>query len=418
MSITIHSRSSSYPPRHSHTHHSAPANMAAHRSSRRSRGPHAPKITIKKEAPSSPELPSSRHRPPRLNFSGNTTLNTSGALTARPSAPLTSKDSAGLGMHEVGLACLSPGFHTQDPTMREQLQRSIEMRDRQRQIIEQRQKKGGNDGEGLRQDANPFRNGMKTPTTSRRKGPPPGLSIAPPSHNQFANERVIQSAPLNQSFTGLRNGLHPPSRQVANQPSNLSHTSHIHHVPATQTNNRLPPIASVFPGEPLGEPRNVYNNSPGHSSHSNIQPPLPSPGFPHQNSQAPTSGRPREYKSAEEAVQSMSGGREDLLPRIVHYGGHQPPTPPSPMPPKSAHPMMQHSMHHGLGMSGMDLHRSGSGRRRGRDEYERDMGTPPLGRQEAKRGPFGEPRDTPEENRRKKEEFISLCARAWDLFHS
>ncbi|RJE16647.1 n-acetylglucosamine-6-phosphate deacetylase, partial [Aspergillus sclerotialis] len=23
-------------------------------------------------------------------------------------------------------------------------------------------------------------------------------------------------------------------------------------------------------------------------------------------------------------------GREDLLPKIVHYGGHQPPTPPSP----------------------------------------------------------------------------------------
>jgi hypothetical protein len=75
---------------------------------------------------------------------------------------------------------------------------------------------------------------------------------------------------------------------------------------------------------------------------------------------------------------------------------------------------------HGLGMSlsGMDLHRSGSGRRRGRDEYERDMGTPPLGRQETKRGPFGEPRDSPETQLKKKEEFISLCARAWDLFHS
>lgn len=47
------------------------------------------------------------------------------------------------------------------------------------------------------------------------------------------------------------------------------------------------------------------------------------------------------------------------------------------------------------------------------------MGTPPLGRQEARRGgPFGEGRDSPETQRKKKDEFISLCARAWDLFHS
>ncbi|OCK79415.1 hypothetical protein K432DRAFT_354952 [Lepidopterella palustris CBS 459.81] len=419
MSITIHSCSScSYPPTTSHR--AVRPNMTTYKSTRRSRTPHGPKIIVKKEPPSSPEIPTSRHRPRKLDLSGNTTLNTSGALTARPSAPLTSKDSATI--QDVGLACLSPGFHTQDPTMREQLQRSIDVRDRQRQIIEARQKhqgKGPHDnGDLSRQaDVNPFRNGMKTPNTSRRKGPPPGLSIAPPSHQQFANERVIQSAPLNQSFTGLRNNLNIISRQVANQPSNLSQTSHIHHVPATQTNNRLPPISDVFPGEPLGAPRNLYNNSPpGTSSHSNQQPPLPSPGFAPHHQQPPTSGRPREYKSAEEAVQSLSGGREDLLPRIVHYGGHQPPTPPSPMPKSSSNP--NPSMQN-LGPAGMDLHRSGSSRRRGRDEYERDMGTPPLGRQEARRGgPFGEGRDSPETQRKKKDEFISLCARAWDLFHS
>jgi hypothetical protein len=37
-----------------------------------------------------------------------------------------------------------------------------------------------------------------------------------------------------------------------------------------------------------------------------------------------------QYTSPGEAVQSLSGGREDLLPRLVHYGGHQLPTPPEP----------------------------------------------------------------------------------------
>lgn len=324
---------------------------------------------------------------------------------------MTAKDSATL--QEVGLACLSPGFHTNDPSMREQLHKSMDVRERQRQIIEARQKqgKGGlpDDDAARHADMSPLGRPMKTPSTSRRKGPPPGLSIAPPSHAQFANERVIQSAPINQSFTGLRSNM-PSSRQLANGPSNLSQTSHIHHVPAQQTNNRLPPISDVFP-EPLGTARNHYNNSPGHSSHSNQQPPLPSPGFPphHQQQAPPQTSRPREYKSAEEAVQSLSGGREDLLPRIVHYGGHQPPTPPSPMPNKTSSQAYPPNA---------DLHRSGSGRRRGRDEYERDMGTPPLGRQQARPGPFGENRDSPETQRKKKEEFIALCARAWDLFHS
>jgi hypothetical protein len=33
-------------------------------------------------------------------------------------------------------------------------------------------------------------------------------------------------------------------------------------------------------------------------------------------------------------------------------------------------------------------------------------------------GPFGEGRDSPETIEAKKEEFLGLCARAWDLFHS
>ncbi|KAJ4289793.1 hypothetical protein N0V90_011124 [Kalmusia sp. IMI 367209] len=322
-------------------------------SSSRSRGP-APKIVVKKE-PSSPDMPNSRHRPRRLDLSSSHIVHSSGALTARPSGLSTGKD-----LHD----------------------RSMDVRERQRQIIEARQKHGGKGGppdeESRQQDMSPFGRPLKTPNTSRRKGPPPGLTIAPPSHVQFANERVIQSAPINQSFTGLRNNL-PPSRQLANGPSNLSQTSHIHHVPAQQTSNRLPPIADVFP-EPLGTARHLYTNSPGTSSHSNQQPPLPSPGFPPpQHQQGPQTSRPREYKSAEEAVQTLSGGREELLPRIVHYGGHQPPTPPSPMPNKNASQAYPTSA---------DLHRSGSSRRRGRDEYERDMGTPPLGRQQARSGTF------------------------------
>jgi hypothetical protein len=336
-----------------------------------------------------------------------------GALSARPSAPLTSRESAGLALHDVGLACLSPGFNTQDPSMREQLERSMSVREQQRKIIEARSKGGKPLGEADTPRHGPesssFRSSARTPGTSRRKGPPPGLSIAPPSHEQFANERVIQSAPLHMSFP--RHPM-PLSRQVLNQPSNLGQASHIHHVPANQTNNKLPPIADVFPGELqhglASSSRNSLYHSPGNSSHSNVQPPLPSPSYPPPPHTAsfphPSSSRPREFKSAEEAVQSMVGGREELLPRIVHYGGHQPPTPPSPK-------------NIGLGVS-----HNGSSRRRDRDEYERDAGSPPLGRgpqpQQQRKGPFGENRDSPETNRQKKEEFIQLCARAWDLFHS
>lgn len=246
--------------------------------------------------------------------------------------------------------------------------------------------------------------GMKTPATSRRKAPP-GLSIVAPSHEQFANERVIQSAPLNQTFTG-RHQPHPLTRHIQNQPSNLSNTSHIHHVPANQTSNRLPPITDVFASEGLGQHREASRagfhttNSASNSSHSNSRPAFPSPSFP-SNIQQPRSARPREYRSAEEAQVDLAGGRADLLPRIVHYGGHQPPTPPSPL-------------------IGSAAQGNGSGRRRPRAEYE-EGGSPPLGTgpSASKRaGPFGEGRDSPDSNRRKKEEFISLCARAWDLFHS
>ena len=339
-------------------------------------------------------------------------------------------------MHDVGLACLSPGFSTQDPTMREQLQRSISVRDQQRHIIESRLQKTAKPGEGDSQKhqemVNPMA-GSKTPMTSRRKAPP-GLSIVAPSHEQFANERVIQSAPLHRSFLGR----HQPdnvTRHITNQPSNLSNTSHIHHVPATQTNNRLPPITDVFHQEGLGAHRegttpghrNGYyvTNSQSNSAHTNVRPPFPSPGQP--ASQGPTSAssnRPRDYRSAEEHMASMSGGREELLPKIIHYGGHQPPTPPSPTTGHGHTPQKTHNTSAGsearsgpAGVAGTAA--AGASRRRQRAEYERDLGSPPLGSGRGPRpGPFGEERDSPETSRKKKEEFLGLCARAWELFHS
>ncbi|KAK3660762.1 hypothetical protein LTR56_000520 [Elasticomyces elasticus] len=406
-----------------------------------------PMIQVKKE-PGSPAMQSSRPRPKRLDLTSSMATNR-GPQTARPSAPLTSRESGGLVIQDVGLACLSPGFQTNDPGMQEQLQRSLNVRDQQRQIIEARQnqdarskgQKPGSAHEGSEsarpQDNTLFGVPMRTPSTSRRKGPPPGLSIAAPSAAQFANDRVIQSAPMHQTFTGLRPGEHPFTRHTQLGPSGLSQTSHIHHIPATQTNNRLPPIADVFANDRLDAPRGYSGQSPSHSSHSNMAPPVPSPGFPppHYQSGPPLSSRSREFRSAEEAAQALSGGREELMPKVVHYGGAQPPTPPSPMPPgghQQAATGAQQPQHLGELPRPEILARTSSmnsmnGRRRGREEYERDNGSPPsvYNRSEPKRAAFAVRDDQREDdwrrgmnNAEKREEFLKLCEKAWDLFHS
>jgi hypothetical protein len=279
----------------------------------------------------------------------------------------------------------------------------MSVREQQRHIIEARLQQQSAKGDGTMEapkEREPLGFTAKTPGMSRRNKAPPGLSIVAPSHEQFANERVIQSAPLGQSFTG-RHAPHPLTRHITNQPSNLSSTSHIHHVPATQTANRLPPIADVFGSGLSGHP-----DSSGHALYSaQHRGPLTSPSLPPPPPpQAPTPGRPRDYKSAEEAQAEMAGGRPELLPKLVHYGGHQPPTPPSPAP--------------GALRAPTDGSRSAS-RRRNRDEYEAG-GSPPLGngRPAVRRGPFGEGRDSPETQRAKRDEFLKLCERAWDLFHS
>ncbi|KMU77127.1 hypothetical protein CISG_06165 [Coccidioides immitis RMSCC 3703] len=119
----------------------------------RSGGP-APKIAIKKEPPTSPSLqPGTRHRPRKLDLSTSTPGNN---LSTR--GPLTARD--GRAMQDVGLACLSPGFQTQDPAMREQLQRSMNVRDQQRSIIEarlQQSAKGDGQESAKQPEPSPFR---------------------------------------------------------------------------------------------------------------------------------------------------------------------------------------------------------------------------------------------------------------------
>ena len=365
-----------------------------------------------KKEPGSPDIATARHRPRKLDLSQNTIGG--GPGTAR--GPLTARD-GGLGIQEVGLACLSPGFVTRDPVMKEHVQRSMDIREHQKQIIEQRRQQQSAKGDGSDQlKDGPF--AAKTPGFARKRGAPPGLSIVAPSHEQFAHERVIQSAPLGQTFTG-RHAPHPLTRHITNQPSNLASTSHIHHVPANQTNNRLPPIADVFGSGLSGHPDSSQHAM--YSSHSRA--PLASPRHPppqqhHQQQQqqqqqqsqhpqqAPTPGRPREYKSAEEAQADLAGGRPDRLPKIIHYGGPQPPTPPSP----GSHD------HHRRPQLTADAN---SQSKRRRTEYE-EGGSPPLGNGRAaqRRGPFGEGRDSPDTQEAKRAEFLRICERAWDLFHS
>lgn len=343
------------------------------------------------------------------------------------------------------------------------------MRDQQRQIIEARLH--GKTTSGLDKtmtDAGPQTSALaKAPSTSKRKGPPPGLSITAPSAQQFAHEpRVIQSAPLHRTFTGLKppsnlsRQILDPQREGGPQPPVNPPSSH---GPAPQTSNRLPPISDVIASESLGSARReeaAHRKPAGlhapSTAFSPAQPsghgPLPSPGYPHPPASAGfharprtithdalATSRPREYRSAEEALQSLSGGRDDLLPKIVHYGGHQPPTPPSP----------QHSGQQNAAQKpgSSALHpeiaaRSGSGRRRTREEYEQDQGEgdkmdvdprdrdrrpQPIygmwdedrGREKSRRyAPVGRERESSDTDRRKKEEFMALCARAWDLLHS
>lgn len=374
--------------------------------------PASPKLQAQPQPPPPPPSVNARRRPTQLDLSQNT-ISTTGNTPAT-ARPLTSRE--GLGIQDLATACLSPGFVTQDPEMMKKIESSNAVREQQRHLIEQRNKAAKGEGpDSSRHDAHPGF-AARTPGMSRRNKAPPGLSIVAPS-SDIPVERVIQSAPLGHTFTGLHNP-HPLSRHIQ-QPSRLSNTLNIHplHQPANQTNNRLPPIADVLGHrENNGQSHSMYGNqNQGH------QGPLTSPGHPppppppqhqqqHQQQQqqhhmqggtTPGGQRSREYRSAEEAQQELAGGRPDLLPKLVHYSATSP----------------------GGGIArqyaNADANHGASTSKRRRAEYE-DGNSPPLGNGRAapRRGPWGEGRDSPDTQRAKREEFLRICERAWDLFHS
>jgi len=432
--------------------------------------------------------------------------------------PLGSRDAVTLSaIQDVGLACLSPGFQTQDPEKQNALEKSMRMREQQRQIIESRlhNKAIGKDveNEKARSSGDSPAGGSSTnnfpkpaAAPARRKGPPAGLSISAPSAHQFTNEpRVVQSAPINQTFTGLNKPTPVPlSRQV------LEHTHHhnpyhamsaINNTPQfvplggpQNTNQRLPPIADVVASQDMNDaqaqqqhhlPNNPYDNRDHPRDGRTLFAPinnkaglLPSPGYPppsaglHPPHEASTSrSRERDFRSADDAVHSLSGGREDLLPKLVRYGAHQPPTPPSPFangrpakvtgsaPPQPSYGPVTNATPSSNGTRPEPVNRqpSGSSRRRNRAEFEADHRAESdrmdvdredreqrqqrarLGdREENSRGAaahfeeairgtirdrevFGRVDDrnpaSGDRMRRKREEFLSLCARAWDMLH-
>ena len=163
-------------------------------------------------------------------------------------------------------------------------------------------------------------------------------------------------------------------------------------------------------------------------SHPNGPPTAPSPGFPpHLQHGPPSSARIREFRSADEAMAGLSGGREDLMPKVVHYGGAQPPTPPSPMARNQQYatagaqqPGPHSGQHEGFPRPDI-LSRTSSvnGRRRGRDEFERDNGSPPtrFNRQEPKRTTFavrGDDRDREEDL----EDWYEWCGEEGGVFEA
>ncbi|KAI5298770.1 hypothetical protein KEM55_002956, partial [Ascosphaera atra] len=279
-----------------------------------------------------------RHRPGKLDVGlANTVVPPRGAMTARE-AP-----GAASSMHDIGLACLSPGFQPQDAMMEQKVARSVAVREQQRLLIERRLQKGANNsantllpsrereqpqsavangpGPAIVEPAGheaggnagnvvqlfaPLKasgnNANSGGSGSGRRRAPPNLSINPASANQFSHERVIQSAPLNRSFPGRAaepnvdadNRLRAFARHEQAQPSAQSlrpirgtspgrgPTQHIVHAPATQTNNRLPPITDVF--NDISNRPNSGNEPSGRS---------PPTGHPQQ--------RTRDFRSAEEA---------------------------------------------------------------------------------------------------------------------
>jgi len=190
-----------------------------------------------------------------------------------------------------------------------------------------------------------------------------------------------------------------------------------------------------------GRPQEAFHPSTSSSSIAHEQ---------HSNNNNPT------YRTSDEAVHSLSHGRDDLLPKIVHYGGHQPPTPPSPLPavaaiaagpnhtganpgyrpPSTGYAQLQHpagiSTPSAFPAAGPLVLPSGTqsstARRRTREEYEEDYSGGGGGGGGGGASVADEQQQQQQRRRvwedgpgvrqaRKKEEFLALCARAWELLH-
>ncbi|KAI5284542.1 hypothetical protein KEM54_001248 [Ascosphaera aggregata] len=367
-----------------------------------------------------------RHRPRKLDVSlANTVIPPRGAMTAREGP------TAANNMHDIGIACLSPGFQPQDAAMEEKVQRSAAVREQQRFLIEQRLQKGAcggsnlamsreappaiatnpaNSEEASREGSTNATNGHATainlfapsktagtanaPGGSGRRRGLPALSINPAAANQHSHERVIQSAPLNRSFPGRLaevsvNAPGPTEPDNAFGKCNLrsqpqlsgqslkpvqgspgrSHFQQVVHGPAAPTNNRLPSFTDVVSGLTAADGvRHDSSNDPSMNKAA-------------ASDSSPEIRRTREYRSAEEAVHELTGGRGELLPRIVHYPGGSAQD-------REARPIHAHRRNISVG-NPQDVrispHSAAAARymptlrRRTRAEYENDNGSPPLG---------------------------------------
>ncbi|KAI1135762.1 hypothetical protein F5Y05DRAFT_421157 [Hypoxylon sp. FL0543] len=104
-----------------------------------------------------------------------------------PSYSETPPGRVGLSAQEAGMACLAPGFETQDPVKREHLQQSMEIREQQQRIIEARQLEARR-----QQDPAPRSD------TTNKKGKAPASESAESVSGESKQSQSTKSSPPNQ----------------------------------------------------------------------------------------------------------------------------------------------------------------------------------------------------------------------------
>ncbi|KAH9430902.1 hypothetical protein MCOR02_008223 [Pyricularia oryzae] len=122
-----------------------------------------------------------------------------------------------------------------------------------------------------------------------------------------------------------------------------------------------------------------------------------------QHQQPPHTSRRGEYKSAEEASKSLLAAGQSSFPRLSTTVA------------TSRLPLLRPAGQQRSPLRIQAAVPAGDAR----VPSTRGVASPPLGTGRGpRRMPFGEGRDSPESQRAKREEFLRLCERAWDLFHS